>query len=113
MNAYLAPIAAALVGALLTALFLGAVRLSRLLSRRRARNEADLSGGQPEPVRHTPDPTLPFLAHRSVAIALLLGLTAIFFFSASFSSVTGIEGAPVTATVLVLLVSWAAAGGPR
>lgn len=113
MNAYLAPIAAALVGAVLTALFLGAVRLSRLLSRRRAQSQADSGGRQPEPVRHSPDPTLPFVAHRTVAIALLLGLTAIFFYSATFSSVTGIEGAPVTATVLVLLVSWMTAGGPR
>jgi hypothetical protein len=113
--AYLAPLLAALGGALLTALVLGINRLSRQLSRRRATGgEATPSSSVPDSARDAPDPALPTLAHSTLDIALLLGFTGIFFFAyVGGSPAAGMAAVPVGAAAVALLAGWLVAGRVR
>jgi len=113
--AYLAPLLAALGGALLTALVLGINRLSRKLSHRRATGgDATPPSAIPDSARDAPDSALPTLAHNTLDIALLLGFTGIFFFAyGGGSAAAGMAAVPVGAAAMALLAGWAVAGRVR
>ena len=114
MDAYLVPVLAALAGAFVTAVVLGAVRLGRWwrAGRSPAPEPAALAGLVwdlvPDHAADPSDPHLSRLAHHSLGAALVIALTAFFTFAAA----PGAGGIGLPATV-ALLAAWAVGRTPR
>ena len=115
MNAYLAPVLAALGGALLVALVLGSVRSYRQLRKffSRSKTEADPPLHPAQSVPLADDRGLAALAHRAIGVAFLLGLTGIFFFSAANVSNDTSLSFPISAAAVALLAGWVSTGGGK
>jgi hypothetical protein len=114
VDAYLVPVLAAFAGAFVTAAVLGAVRLGRWWRAGRRPAPAPARGAQlawdlePDLATDASDPHLSRLAHHSLGAALVIALTAFFFFAAA----PGAGGIGLPATV-ALLAAWAVGRTPR
>ena len=106
MDAYLAPVAAAAGGALLSILVLVSVRLFRRVRARvsPAPDPAPQQSERPEPPS---DRTLPDLAHRTLGVSLLLGFLGVLFFTMPAEGATD-RGwlSPMAASALAAFLCW-------
>lgn len=107
MDAYLVPVLATVAAAWLAASALGAVRVWRWWSSLGGEaSEAPWTRG-PGVAGHVADPHVPRMAHRTLAAALLLSWTAVFFFVEPRASAPpgGLDLS--AAAALPLLAAWA------